>query len=137
MKLSATRNEAGFWQIINALKSLGDFAAWHLHKLWDIYKEWLSAKWAVFMQLLVVLHFVANWAIKLAKELFAMLGDYLIKQWDLALPASLLHTFEVANYILPVGETLVLFAGYGILMATMMVYHHLKSLVPGAVSGGT
>lgn len=137
MKLSATRNEAGFWQIINALKSLGDFLAWHFHHLWDIYKEWLTAKWAVFIQLLVILHFVINWAWALAKDLLSTIGDYLVKQFDLALPASLLHTFEVANYILPVGETLVFFAGYGILCATMMLYHHIKSYVPGAVSGGT
>lgn len=137
MRLSERRNVGGFWQILNALKALGDFLAWNFKSLWDAYKTWLGHKWVLVVHLATIIWGIVRWAVDWIKDLLAQLADAFNFHFDLSLPSQLTHLFQVANYILPVVETIEYMCGYGLLLGVMMVYRHIKSYVPSEFSGGT
>jgi len=53
------------------------------------------------------------------------------------IPGDIIAIFSVINYCTPLVELITYMIAYGGVLALMAWYRHLKSLVPGPVSGGT
>jgi len=54
-----------------------------------------------------------------------------------SIPGDILHVLSIVNYCAPLVETITYMVAYGGVLVIMAAYRHLKSLVPGPVSGGT
>lgn len=124
-------------RLIKLLAAIWDWFAWLARTLVDgaiSFAQTLWAKWLI----------AAGWIlamVTLGKEMLNKLthiiGSWIFDQFHLAIPDIVVQSLAVANYCFPIVECIVLTIAYLQVLIIMVAYRHYKSLVPGAVSGGT
>lgn len=120
------------WAIKNATQFLG----WNLTSIWKVLSKFLGTKWAAFILLVLLVWLVATFATEMLGFALDLLASYVFPEFNLTIPPAVIQAFHVANYILPVGETLALTASYMTLLAIMTAYRHIKSMIPSPLPGG-
>jgi len=125
-------------KLLYLLSSIWDWFAWAFREV----TRWLVAAFqTVWGKVLVVVAWI--WTVVtfslwlLAKGVALIATDFMASFTDTAVPTALLTTLSVINYVLPLHELITYMVAYGGVLAIMALYRHVKSYVPGAVSGGT
>lgn len=125
-------------KLIKLLDGLWDWISWFGRTVWAGFISLVQTIWGKF---LIMIGWV--WAVlEVVKLLFIWLKDQLLSIINAFidiphLPTGATDAFALLNYMVPMSETVVLFAAYLTVILTMMIYRHVKSYIPGPVSGGT
>jgi hypothetical protein len=124
------------WALMQNLNALGSLIAFNFAGLGRVLIAASQSKWAAMLALVLFVWTVVNYGATVLVTAVATVVALVLPTFDVVIPPGAIDAAKFANTIVPVGETLVFTALYGVELVIMTVYRHLKTMVPGVLPGG-
>jgi len=123
--------------LLHLVEALWDWFAWFLRAVWDGAIQLFQTVWGKLLLIAAWVWTVLVWASSMLDRLFHMIGSWMLDSiTSLSIPSAAFDALSFLNYVLPLKEIVVLTASYTVIALTMVVYRHVKSMIPSPLPGG-
>ncbi len=122
--------------LITLLRNIAGQMNFGFGDLWRVMRKALGAKWAVMILMIGALFMIINYGVELGVELGTMIAAFIFPDLDTLIPLGAMQAISFANSIVPLTETLILTAVYGLELGVITLYRHIKTMIPSFLPGG-
>jgi len=123
-------------RLIRLLAAMWDWVSWFFRAVIDGAISFAQTVWAKWLIVVAWVSLVVTYGTDMLTLLAELFGEWMFEEFNLAIPEIVKDGLALCNYVFPVVEVLVMTIAYCEVLIIMIIYRHLKSLIPSPVPGG-
>lgn len=123
-------------RLIQLVAALWDWFSWFLRSAVDGAISFAQTVWAKWLIVCGWILLVYNWGLDMLYRLTDIIGSWMFDQFNLAIPDIVKQALALSNYCFPLVEIIVMTIAYCNILIIMVVYRHIKSMIPSPIPGG-